>query len=271
MAHWISQNRAIARHPLVSEAARLAGARILSGRAAKDLAPDSVAYIGWGYKKSGLWAKEQARKYSASCRLFEDGFIRSLKPGYGSGALYSLVEDLGGIYYDGDGHSDLVHDLNSDSLDAGDWRDEARVDLDRYRETGASKYNWFPDEFDDEALDKSMPETGILVVDQTFGDASLRHGGIDSAGFDKLLQAALDDNPGKSVYLRGHPDHLYRSKQSCLRSHPLLDDARVRMIPASLAPWQVFERTERVYVGTSLLGIEALLHRKPVVTFGRPF
>lgn len=274
MTRWISKNRAIAEHPLLVEAARIAGAGLSWSLAKSDLSNSDV-FIGWGYKSSGLWAREQAGSHSASFRLFEDGFIRSLKPGYGKGALYSLVEDCAGIYYDGSGNNDLVRGLNGKesiglALDYDDWQQAAQADLERYRDIGASKYNWYPGEFDHKALDQLMPEPGVLVVDQTLGDASLRHGNLEPSDFHKMLEAALDENPDKPVYVRGHPDRLYRSKRSCIQS-PLLNDKRVHIINASLAPWQIFERTERVYVGTSLLGCEALLHSLPVVVFGCPF
>ncbi|MFK5922817.1 MAG: capsular polysaccharide biosynthesis protein [Verrucomicrobiota bacterium] len=274
MARWISQNRSIAGHPLLAETARLAGAEVLSGLAKGELNQSDV-FIGWGYKSSGIWAKKQAQDHSASFRLFEDGFVRSLKPGYSKGALYSLVEDRGGIYYDGSGGSDLVSGLNGrgaigSKLDEAGWKREAQADLDQYLRIGASKYNWYPDEFNRGALDQFIPTPGVLVVDQTSGDASIRYGNLKSSDFHRMLEAALEENPGKPVYVRGHPDHIYRSKRSCLRS-PLLDDSRVHLLAANLAPWQVFERIERVYVGTSLFGFEALLHGLPVVTFGCSF
>ncbi|MEM9282208.1 MAG: hypothetical protein AAGA96_10295 [Verrucomicrobiota bacterium] len=230
-----------------------------------------VDRIGWGYKPSGLWAKGRE-----GFRLFEDGFIRSLRPGYEGGALYSIVEDRSGIYYDGDGVSDLVSGLNSDGWIAerlgaiGNWEKEAKQSLARFIEVGASKYNWFENEHSGPSIDEFIPEEGALVVDQTAGDAALRYGRAKPDSFVQMVQDALDECSNGPVYLRTHPDAVFRGRSSCFPSE-LLNDSRVKVLPAGFPPHRVFQRTPRVYVFNSLLGMEALIHGCSVRVYGCPF
>jgi capsular polysaccharide export protein len=203
--------------------------------------------------------------------LIEDAFVRSLRPGSG-GPVYGLLADSCGIHYDASGNSDLLKALNSGEstgwMRKSLWENENPDALmQQFRESGASKYNWFPGECRKDPL----PETpGILVVDQTRGDMSLRHGGLAEANFAQMLQAALDECKGQPVYLRAHPDHLFRSKRTCFPKH-LLSDKRIRLLSPDLSPAQCFSFCHTVMVGSSLMGMEALIHGAKVITYGAPF
>ena len=85
-----------------------------------------------------------------------------------------------------------------------------------------------------------------------------------------MLRDALDANQGAPVYVRAHPDHLYRKKHSCFPA-ALLTDTRVKLLSPDLSPAQCFSFCHTVMVGSSLMGMEALIHGKKVVTYGRPF
>jgi len=167
--------------------------------------------------------------------------------------------------------SDLVT-----ALDSGQSSGWMRKDSDigdasnlmaRFREIGASKYNWFPGEYRDEPL---PDEPGILVVDQSRGDAAILRGGLAVRDFDKMLRDALDQAAGAPVYVRAHPDHIYRKKHSCF-SLSLLSDSRVKLLSPDLSPAQCFSFCPTVMVGSSLMGMEALVHGRKVITYGRPF
>lgn len=234
-----------------------------------DLAGESIR-VGWGYRPSGLSARRAARRDGARLLLLEDALVRSIRPGSG-GAVYGLIADSQGIHYDVNGRSDLLTALD-EGKPAGWMRKEPgsedlRQLIELFRETGTSKYNWFPGEFRDEPL---PAEEGILVVDQSRGDAAIRHGGLDVRDFDRMLRDALDESAGSPVYVRAHPDHLFRKKHSCF-SPELLADARVRLLSPDLSPAQCFTFCPTVMVGSSLMGMEALIHGRRVVTYGSPF
>ena len=222
-------------------------------------------HIGWGYRPSGRAAKRKGGRLL----LLEDSFVRSIRPGHG-GAVYGLIADSRGIHYAADGESDLLHALET-GKPCG-WMNPANVGdpvelMARFRETGASKYNWFPGEYRDEPL---PDEPGILVVDQSRGDAAIRHGGLTVDDFGRMLRAALDECEAAPVYVRAHPDHLFRKKHSCFPP-ALLTDTRVKLLSPDLSPAQCFSFCHTVMVGSSLMGMEALIHGKKVVTFGQPF
>ncbi len=238
---------------------------------ANSLPQEKPIRAGWGMRASGRSAMRAADHSGERLLLLEDAFVRSLRPGDG-GAVYGLLADSQGIHYRADGRSDLISALLTgkpcgwmrDSPFAGD--DPEKL-IARFRDLGVSKYNWFPGEYTDEA--PAHPQ-GILVVDQTRGDMAVRLGGLDDQAFARMLTAALDEADGAPVYLRGHPDHLFRSRKSCF-PRDLLTDPRIRLLPPDLSPAQCFAFCRTVFAGSSLLGMEALLHGCRVVTFGTPF
>ncbi|MEO7100493.1 MAG: capsular polysaccharide biosynthesis protein [Luteolibacter sp.] len=224
--------------------------------------------VGWGYRPSGRAAIRDSSENSRTLLLLEDGLIRSLRPG--AKTSYSLVADSRGIYYDCSGRSDLIEALNSGSpkgwMRDGPGSDVAGL-MNRFREHGISKYNWYPGEFNN----SSLPEkSGVLVVDQTRGDTSLEYGGMRESDFDRMVRDALDEHPGEPIYVRSHPDHRYRGKHSCF-SPWVFEDSRVTLLPPDLSPAQCFSFCREIYVGTSLMGMEGLIHGCKVKAYGWNF
>lgn len=230
-----------------------------------------LVHVGWGMRPSGQAAAKAARSTGGRLLLLEDAFLRSLKPGM-EGPVYGLIADSQGIHYDVGGRSDLIDFLNTGTPSG--WMNSTLPDeaapaklLAAFRETGASKYNWFPGEYRLEALQE---KPGILVVDQTRGDMAIRRGGLAESDFDRMLRAAFEENEGQPIYLRAHPDHLFRAKKTCF-SKDLLSDTRIRLLSPDLSPAQCFSFCHTVMVGTSLMGMEALIHGCKVITYGWPF
>lgn len=251
--------RKLERHPLLGPVIGKLG--ITSG----------TVHVGWGMRPSGRSAVKAARSSGQRLLLLEDAFVRSLKPGM-AGPVYGLIADSQGIHYDVGGRSDLIDFLNT-GKPCG-WMNSTLPDksvptelMAAFREAGVSKYNWFPGEFRDEPL---AEKPGILVVDQTRGDMAIRRGGFAESDFDRMLRAAFDECEGAPVYLRAHPDHLFRAKKTCF-SKELLTDSRLRLLSPDLTPAQCFSFCHTVMVGTSLMGMEALIHGCKVVTYGWPF
>jgi capsular polysaccharide export protein len=251
--------RKLGRHPLLDGMVGRLGLR------------GQPVHVGWGRRPSGQAAIRAAAASGERLLILEDSFVRSIRPGH-QGPVYGLLADSCGIHYDAHGKSDLLSALNSGSA-AGWMRGELRENEDpaalmaRFRAIGASKYNWFPGEY---RGDPPAEKPGILVVDQTRGDMAIRCGGMAEGDFDRMLRAAFDECEGAPVYLRAHPDHLFRAKKTCF-SKDLLSDSRIRLLSPDLSPAQCFSFCHKVMVGTSLMGMEALIHGCKVVTFGWPF
>ncbi len=251
--------RKLRTHPLLAEAV----ARLVPGT--RDV------HVGWGLRPSGTAAARAASADGKPMLLLEDSFVRSLRPGRG-GAVYGVLADSMGMHYDAAGKSDLLSALRHGRPIGWmrmllDENENPAALMNRFRESGASKYNWFPDAYR-EALAEQEP--GILVVDQTRGDMAIQLGGLERGDFDRMLRTALDESSGAPVYLRAHPDHLFRAKKTCI-SKNLLGDSRIRLLSPDMSPAQCFSFCHTVVTGSSLMGMEAMIHGCKVVTFGWPF
>ena len=236
----------------------------------QETASDGPLRVGWGFRASGLAAMKAVKNRGGRLLLLEDSFVRSLRPG-NEATVYGLIADGQGIHYDAAGASDLVTALDTGKpvgwMRPNAGNEDVAALMERFRQIGASKYNWFPGEV---RGDRLPDREGILVVDQTRGDPAITRGGLAVGDFDRMLRDALDASDGAPVYVRAHPDHLYRKKHSCF-SPALLTDQRIHLVSSGLSPAQCFSFCPSVMVGSSLMGMEALIHGKNVVTYGRPF
>ena len=250
-------SRALARIPTLGPL--LAPASLVVGAAACRRAP-LTALLAWGRKPSGRRAEVISRERGLPVWRCEDGFLRSLGLGP-DGPPWSLVVDDLGIYYDARVPSRLEA-LISQSLSASETHRAAALRA-LWRAERVSKYNRAR-----ETLPPSEPF--VLVVDQTWGDLSLRYGMADGESFQRMLQAALDNHPHCQVLLKIHPDVAAGRKRGYLAEAPLTHP-RLRICADGGHPTALLERAEAVYVVCSQLGFEALLWGRPVHCFGMPF
>ncbi|WP_454742852.1 capsular polysaccharide biosynthesis protein [Cupriavidus necator] len=224
--------------------------------------PDGVA--AWGRRPSALRAEEYARKYAVQRFLrLEDGFLRSTTPGAESISCSMVVDDVG-IYYDATGPS-LLEQLAQLPLSS---EEESRADalIHAWRESGISKYNHAPDP---QAL---LEQPYVLVIDQTANDASVRYGMGDAACFERMLVAAHEAYPNCEIVIKEHPEVALGRKSGYLGA--LLEKGsfpRVRRIQTDVHVVSLLRSATAVFTVTSQVGFEALLHGRPVHTFGMPF
>jgi len=219
------------------------------------------AVLGWGQRRTARRSRAFARRHGLPFVALEDGFLRSLGLGRDDPPL-SLVIDDEGIHYDARNPSRLDR-LLAVTLDA---RQVARA-LELivvWRRERVSKYNHQRD-----PEGGALPERFVLAVDQTYGDASVVGGLADRQSFTRMLRAALDENPGCTVVVKTHPDVFAGKARGWLDATAL--DPRVLVLAQDVHPAALLERAEAVYVVSSQLGFEALLHGVPVHTFGMPF
>ena len=226
--------------------------------------------LAWGRKGSARRAEALARARGLPLWYLEDGWIRSASENAHSRSCYSLLVDVEGVYYDSATPSGVEAFLNRPDealrvdLDQG-ARDRARRCRERLVACDITKYNYCPRA----VLPAEDGRPLVLVVDQTRDDASVRCGNMDEARFRTMLECARSENPGARLVVRTHPDVVGGRRLGYL-------DRLARQCGAELAaagddplPW--LKRAERVYVGTSQLGYEALLCERPVTVFGTPF
>jgi len=237
----------------------------LLGRDAYDIV------VGWGHKKTARSARRLAERHGKPYVALEDGWVRSFRPGPRE-LPRSLIIDRTGIHYDVAAPSDLERLIaaNAGTLDS-EAIGRAERGMARLRNEAVSKYNDAPLR-DARALGLSLRGNTrrVLVVDQTYGDASVTGCGADARTFERMLIAARTEHPGAEIVLKVHPEVALGYKRGYLASRAgTLDGVRVITEPAN--PWSLVELVDHVYVVSSQLGFEALMAGVPVSCFGTPF
>lgn len=217
---------------------------------------------GWGLRPSSHKARAYAKRHQLPFVALEDGFLRSVELG-NEDPPYSVVTDEIGVYYDANRPSAL-ETLVAQLLTAG-RQGRARSLCMSWREGRVSKYNHGREYV------SVLPAAYVLVVDQTFGDCSIRYGMASPESFQRMLQAALDENPDCTVLVKIHPDVFAGKKRGHFDVAALMQMPRVQVLAENVHPVRLIEEAQAVYCVTSQMGFEALLWGKPVRTFGMPF
>ena len=119
-------------------------------------------------------------------------------------------------------------------------------------------------------LDPAVLKPGrrVLIVDQTFGDASIGYGLATEQSFSDMLATARRDEPDAQLIVKRHPAVAAGRKQGCI---PASELDGVTLIDTDVRPADLLAAVDAVYVVTSALGFEALLRGLPVRCFGAPF
>ena len=233
--------------------------------------PPAQAVLAWGRKPSAAKAERLAQKLGLPLLRAEDGFLRSFGTGADFPAL-SVVLDSQGIYYDCTGPSDLEALLASDQDVLTDATDSAIALL---LEHGLSKYNHAPNAKLRHGEERSHPPSNrVLVLDQTWGDMSVLYGAANEATFARMLQAAIEENPGADIWVKTHPEVSDGRKHGYLggvKAMELPQGGKVRLLLEPMSPIGLLQQVDRVYVATSGMGFEALLCGKSVRCFGLPW
>ncbi len=218
--------------------------------------------LAWGRKPSAARAEAWARERGLPLVRLEDGFLRSIGLGPDEAPLSIVVDDLG-IYYDA-GHPSRLEQLIAAPLsEVAHLRALALTR--QWREARASKYNAARE------APGLVREGDVLVVDQTFGDASIAYGAATPASFTRMLEAALDEHPQARVLLKVHPDVIAGRKRGHFAQLGPGAAARVSLLATPAHPCGLLERAAAVYTVTSQMGFEALLWGRPLRCFGLPF
>jgi len=226
--------------------------------------PKEGDWVGiWGKSPtSGRGEKISDWKNSPVLRV-EDAFLRSVLPGRGGeGPLGLMLDDLG-VHFDSSTPSRLETILATDPLDNSALLTRARDAMARIQAAHLSKYN----AFDPALAPPAAPY--VLVIDQTYGDASVAHSGASEARFREMLVEARLSHPHDRIYIKAHPE----TQQGHRNGYYGVEDEndQVTLITDPISPWELLSGAKAVFTVSSGMGFEAILAGHKPRVFGQPF
>jgi len=230
-----------------------------------------TAVVGWGLKSNTYLIRKLSEKKRIPFLHIEDGFIGYIGHPTCRGKRLSLIVDEYGVYYNAIQPSNLEHMLEDISWWDDAWKIRSKFALAKIIEYGITKYNHYQDlEIPLTLADKlNGLDSKILVIDQTFGDQSIKYGLATAESFKQMLSSARDENPTAQIIIRTHPDVVLGKKKGYLTALDL--DSNMLISAEKCNPFSLLKLVDKVYTVTSQLGFEALLAGKEVVCFGVPF
>jgi capsular polysaccharide export protein len=217
----------------------------------------------WGNSPTARRGEAVAAKYNAPVVRIEDAWLRSLYPGRAGDPPLGLLIDHSGVHFDPAQPSDLEKILRDDPLDNTALLNRARGCIARMQEAHLTKYTAF------DATRPALPPGYVVVIDQTFGDASVRASGADRNRFLEMLFVAQEEHPGAPILIKTHPETAQGFRQGYFTQADCND--RITLLEDAISPWTLFEGAVGVYTVSSQLGFEAIFAGHKPRVFGQPF
>ena len=225
--------------------------------------PDDMVGL-WGQSPTAGRGLAVAARRGAGVLRVEDAFLRSVLPGRSGQPPLGLVLDSKGVHFDPAQPSELEDLLARHPLDDPGLLARATAAMAQMQAGHLTKYTGFVVEPPDPAL-----AGAVLVIDQTFGDASVRASGADRGTFQRMLALARAEHPGARIMIKTHPETSaghrkgYYSAADC--------DARTGLYTKATSPWTLLAGARAVYTVSSQFGFEAMIAGHRPVVLGQPF
>ena len=253
------QNFSILRNARLHRVLQLAGHELHFGLPG----PGDGALV-WGRSPTAWRGEALATRRGLPLIRVEDAFLRSIHPGRARGeAPLGFLIDPVGVHFDSSAPSRLEEILGSADLHNSNITDEACRLIDRLLDQGLSKYN-------NHVPDLPTPDPGyVLIIDQSAGDASIRHSGASADTFRVMLATALRDHPETRIVIRSHPETALGLRPG--HFGPADAGGRVTLLTAALSPHRLLANAAEVFTVSSQMGFEAILHGHRPRVFGQPF
>jgi capsular polysaccharide export protein len=159
--------------------------------------------------------------------------------------------------------------INSDLEITEEQKQRARVLINKIVENKITKYNNQPI-YEPNIGREGVPK--VLVIDQSYRDASILKGMASEQTFKDMLDAAINDNPGADIIIKTHPDAVgsLSLKQKCYYQY-VEEKENVYKITDMINPISLINYVDKVYVCSSQFGFESLMCNKETHIFGMPF
>lgn len=222
---------------------------------------DSAVYI-WGkkeYPQVQKWCDENG----VQIIRVEDGFIRSVGLGSDLTRPYSLVFDDAGIYFDTTAPSRLENILNYHKFSPYEIESAKKL-REILINSKISKYNDDKDDIITHKNDKKI----ALVIGQVEDDASVRIG-ADGMKNIELLRLARQNSPHAHIIYKPHPDVVSGNRIGAVKTTEALKYCDEVLEGVSMPT--LLDIADEIHTMTSTSGLEAILRKKRVVCYGRPF
>ena len=223
----------------------------------------SDGVVVWGRSPTAHRGEGVAVRRALPLIRVEEAFLRSIRPGRMGDPPIGLLIDATGVHFDSARPSALEHILARHPLDDSNLLARARDGIARLRTLDLSKYN-----IHDPDLDPPSPGY-VLVVDQTRGDASIRHSGATAATFREMLVLAQTEHPNARIVIKTHPETQTGHRPGHFTQADA--NARVTLLTTPVSPHRLLEGAIAVYSVSSQLGFEAILAGHRPVVLGQPF
>ena len=223
---------------------------------------DQVAV--WGQSPTAWRGLAVAARRGVQVLRIEDAFLRSVLPGRSGQPPLGLVLDSRGMHFDPVQPSDLEDILAHHPLDDPALLARAVDAMSLMQADHLTKYTSFVVGPPDPLL-----QDAVLVIDQTFGDASVRASGADAGTFRRMLALARAEHPDARIVIKTHPETSaghrkgYYSPSDC--------DARTVLYDQPISPWMILSAARAVYTVSSQFGFEAMIAGHRPVVLGQPF
>ncbi len=199
-----------------------------------------------------------------------EGFIRSVELDTKKALPYSLLLDRRAPHYDSRRPTDLEELLNGYDFDAdAALMERARLLLEKFLQSGLSKYNHVAGISDLEAIYGVKDKIRVLVLGQIEDAASLKLANPRNYTNNDLVTIAAMENPGAQIIFKPHPDVLNKVRTTA--SNPAKVMHLCSVLEQDLPIAQALETVDHVYTISSFGGFEALLRGIRTTTLGLPF
>lgn len=229
--------------------------------------------IFWGAK---LFKIEKLIEYSIKKNInhlffVEDGFYRSVCGGLKKvekkySISRSLIFDDLAPHYDGN-HISRFEKIITDNSKEYINKNKDILELKKYIiDNYITKYN---DQPIYESIKIGVHKEKVLVIMQSYNDASINIVGGDESVFCKMIEDAISENSDADIIIKVHPDTLIKKNKGYIDKY--LNDNRVYIIDFEINLCCLLKYCKKVYVFSSQAGFEALLYGREVYCYGKPF
>lgn len=212
-----------------------------------------------------------AIKNKKPCLIAEDAFIRSIQTFADKDAeielkhSVSITVDYKGCHYEGGKPTHLEDMLNSVEVSQEEILKANKL-IEFIVNNHITKYNHQPI-FHPEIGRKNASK--VLVIDQSYGDYSIKGALASDKTFKVMLETAIRENPDADIIVKTHPDTLTGSKGGYYTK--VQQENNIYPVTFKINPISLINYVDKVYVVSSQFGFEALMCKKEVVSFGVPF